>query len=469
MSSWMLPMYHMLPNSARSVVATLRGLYLRSLRYGPETEQLVDAAHQREGWTGETWRQWQEARLAYVLERAATRVPYYRDHWSARRRKGDRASWEVLENWPILEKESLRRNPRAFVADDCNVRRLFHEHTSGTSGTPLDLWWSRTTLRAYYALFEARIRRWHGVSRFDRWAMLGGHLVTPVAQQRPPFWVWNAGLNQLYVSSYHLAPKFIPFSLAALRRYRVEYLFGYSSSLDAFAREAIALGEDVSLRVAITNAEPLFDHQREVIARAFRCAVHETYGMSELVATASECEAGRLHLWPEVGWVEIMEGCRPVMRGHAGELVCTGLLNTDMPLIRYRVGDRGAGDAGDGLCRCGRQLPIMAYVEGRSDDVLYTRDGRRVGRLDPVFKGGLPVQEAQIVQESLDNLRVRYVPGLGFDRGHARLLVRRLQARMGQVDVTLEEVDHIPRTGTGKFRAVICAISSHERALVCRS
>jgi phenylacetate-CoA ligase len=446
----------------------VRGLYLRTWRYGANTERLVEEALERDHWSPERWQGWREQQLAYVLDRAATRVPYYRDQWAQRHRRGDQASWELLENWPVLEKEFLRTNPRAFLADDCEVRRLFHEHTSGTSGTPLDLWWSRKTVQLWYALFEARARRWYGVGRRDRWAIFGGQLVTPVTQRQPPFWVWNAALNQLYVSSYHLAPDLIPACLDALRRYRITYTFGYTSSLFAVAQEALASGIRLPLRVAVTNAEGVLDHQRDAIARAFGCPVRETYGMAELVAAASECEAGRLHLWPEVGWVEVMEGDSLSPFGKSGELVCTGLLNTDMPLIRYRVGDRGAPETQQGVCSCGRTLPGLAYVEGRNDDVLYTPDGRRVGRLDPVFKGGLPLREAQVVQESLDTVRIRYVPLGSFTSAHGRSLIERLQARMGAVHVILEEVELIPRTRNGKFRAVVCNLASHERKAVRR-
>ena len=227
MNPWLARVYDRIPGGARSVAASLRGLYLRSWRYGSDTERLVEQALERERWSAETWQRWQEERLAYVLERAATQVPYYRDQWTARRRNGDRASWELLENWPVLEKEPLRRNPRLFLADDCNVRKLFHEHTSGTSGTPLDLWWSRSTVRAWYALFEARWRRWYGVTRGDRWAILGGQLVKPVREQKPPFWVWNAAMNQLYLSTYHLAPDIVPDYLDALAEYKITYLAGY--------------------------------------------------------------------------------------------------------------------------------------------------------------------------------------------------------------------------------------------------
>src|SRR5207249_10246507 len=65
---------------------------------------------------------------------------------------------------------------------------------------------SRLTVETLYALSVTRTREWHGVSRSDRWAMLGGQLVVATERRRPPFWVWNAALRQLYMSSYHLAP-----------------------------------------------------------------------------------------------------------------------------------------------------------------------------------------------------------------------------------------------------------------------
>jgi phenylacetate-CoA ligase len=440
-------------------VASLRGAYLRSWRYGAETERLTAEALERESWTDDRWRRWQEERLGFVLHRAATQVPYYRALWSTRRQHGDRRSWEVLENWPILEKEPLRQQPQAFLADGCDARGMFHEHTSGTTGTSLDLWWSRDTVRRWYALFEARCRRWYGVSRHDRWAILGGQLVVPAAQRVPPFWVRNVALHQLYMSSYHLAPDLIPHYLDALAAFHPRYALGYSSALYELANGLLRAGRgDLTLAAVVTNAEPLFDYQREAIARAFQCPVRETYGMAEAVAAGSECEAGRLHLWPEVGWLEIRDDGHAAPDGSAGDLICTGLLNVDMPLIRYRVGDRGSRPATRTPCACGRQLPALAAIEGRADDTLYTADGRRIGRLDPVFKAKFPVVEAQIVQETLDRIRVRYVPTPDYTAAAGNRLVAELRARLGGVEVILDPVAAIPRTKAGKFRAVICDV-----------
>lgn len=416
---------------------------------------------ENENWEYQSWETWQTGKLTAILDNAVRNIPFYRQICANGSIKGETG---CLSSWPILEKESVRQNPYAFLAEGTDTKRMFHEHTSGTTGKSLDLWWSKKTVREWYALFEARCRLWHGISRHNRWAILGGQLVTPIRQKKPPFWVWNQALNQLYLSSYHLSPTFIPSYLDALNNYRVEYLWGYTSALYALAIEALKTGrKDLKMKVALTNAEPVFDYQRQAISEAFHCPVHETYGMAEIVAAASECEAGSLHLWPEVGIVEVIENGQPAPLGTTGELICTGLLNWDMPLIRYRTGDRGALEPPDKTCPCGRKLPILKSIEGRIDDVLYTADGRQIGRLDPAFKAHLPVVEAQIIQESFDQIRVRYVPGNEFTQKDGNSIIERLSARLGDVQVILEPVSEIPREKNGKFRAVICEIPEAEK------
>ena len=460
--SAVLRLYHALPPVGRSVVASLRGFQLRSWRYGPDAESRVAEALERDRWNPSRWRAWQEERLAFVLRRAATRVPYYRRQWEERRRRGDRASVERLENWPILDKERVRESPQSFVADDCDVRRMYHEHTSGTTGKPLNLWWSRDTVRAWFSIFEARIRRWNGVTRHDRWGILGGQLVVPVERRRPPFWVWNTGLHQLYMSSYHLSPNNVAAYLAAMRRYGVGYAIGYPSALSALAQGVLEQGlSPLPLKVAISNAEPLTDSQRRAVEQAFLCPVRDTYGMAEIVAAGSECEAGSLHQWPEVGVTEVLrdDSNDRVADHESGRLICTGLLNADMPLVRYAVGDRGRIGSGGRPCPCGRELPSFDSIEGRADDVVFTPDGRRVGRLDPVFKADLRIREAQIVQENLTSVRVNVVPAPGFGPRDEREIVRGLRQRLGDsMGITVESVDSIPRTEAGKLRAVISRV-----------
>jgi phenylacetate-CoA ligase len=175
-----------------------------------------------------------------------------------------------------------------------------------------------------------------------------------------------------------------------------------------------------------------------------------------------------LHTWPEAGVAELMREGQPVSDGTPGDLICTGLMNADMPLIRYRVGDRASLPVVQTTCECGRSLPQMTSIEGRADDVLYTTDGRRVGRLDPVFKGGLGIREAQIIQEALDRVRLRFVAAPQYRTEDGEAMIRRIQERMGRIEVVLEPVSAIARTANGKFRAVICNLPTphtHQHAV----
>lgn len=457
MSISLLTIYHHLPYPLRSLAASLRGYQLTRLRYGAGGEFSPEELYEHEHWTSVQWQVWREQRLALVLDHAARKVPYYRQQWAERRQRGDRASAQYLENWPVLSKEVLRQQPRAFLADGVDLRQQVVEHTSGTSGTPLTLWMSKQAVRGWFALFEARWRGWYGLSRRDRWGILGGQLVVPFAQTRPPFWVWNAGMHQLYCSAYHLAPQNVAAYLDAIRQHKLVYLLGYPSALHALAQMALEQKLPIPmLKAIISNAEPLYTHQRQVISQAFNCPVYDTYGQSENICAASECLHGRLHLWPELGQTEILrdedDGAVPL--GETGRLVCSGLLNLSMPLIRFSVGDR-ASLSPEPSCPCERTLPTLGSIDGRSDDVLLTRDGRRIGRLDPVFKADLPVREAQIIQETLERVTVRYVPAPGCTPEVLDGLATRLRERLGDVDVNFEAVTAIPRSANGKFKAVV--------------
>jgi len=102
---------------------------------------------------------------------------------------------------------------------------------------------------------------------------------------------------------------------------------------------------------------------------------------------------------------------------------------------------------------------VLRAIEGRVDDVVITRDGRHIGRLDPVFKADLPITEAQIIQEDRGTLRVLYVPTATYTEADGASLVRRIHDRTGDdMQVILEAVDAVPRTANGKFRAVISRV-----------
>jgi len=453
----------------RPFLASLWGYRLRRLRYGPCADTMVEESLEREIWSVSQWTNWQQERLVRMLHHAATRVPYYRELWRRRRSKGDSSSWEYLEHWPVLEKSELRKHPSAFIADDFDVRSLHHEKTSGTTGNPLDFWMHNETIQQWYALGEARWRRWYDVSRHDRWAILGAQMVAPTSQTKPPFWVFNRGLNQLYMSTYHISPASSTYYLDAIRDYGVRYLWGHSSALYGLAKACQKLGrDDLKMKVVLTSSEPLLRSQRATISAAFHAPIRETYGMTEMAAAASECAHGGLHLWPEVGVYEFLSGTSTAPPDSIADLVSTSLLHKAMPLIRYRIGDMARPAPQGAFCSCGRTLPLLGAIVGRTSDMLYAPDGREItpSSMEIVFDTDLEIEEAQIIQEHLDAIRVRYVPSPKFSQRDGLLLRTRIRERMGEVEVALEPVLQIPRGPNGKFQAVRCALAPEELAAI---
>lgn len=440
-------LYRRSPYRLRVAAASAHGARLRARRYGRDTDRLVAEALDRDHWDRDQWDSWQQARLERILAVAAEHVPAYAD--LARNGRSP-----ALDEFPLLTKDRLRAYPRSFVRSDA-PSRLVTEHTSGTSGTPLELQISRPDYRLWYALAEARWRRWYGVDRHARWAILGAQQVVAPDATDPPYWVWNAALNQLYLSGHHVSERSAADYVRALDRYGITYLLGYPSSMHALALACRNQGlEPRSLRVAIANAEPVHEHQRAVISEVFGCPVRETYGMAEYVAAASECDHGTLHLWPDAGVVEVVshDGADHVPLGTSGRMVCTGLVNSTMPLVRYVVGDVGALSGDD--CPCGRTLPVLSHLEGRCDDLIRTPDGRLTGRFGAVFEA-MPISAGQIVQESRDDLRVLVVSDGSFSPRDATVIANRVAERVGKMTVRVEVVDQIPVGPNGKLKTVV--------------
>src|SRR5213592_4887511 len=124
--------YYALPPLGRDVVASIHGFRLRRWRYGSETNMLVQEALERETWMRERWRTWRQVQLQRMLLHAATFVPFYRDYWRTRSRSDGGGALLELSNWPVLKKESVRKNPEAFLSLSCG-KDLRIEDTSGTT------------------------------------------------------------------------------------------------------------------------------------------------------------------------------------------------------------------------------------------------------------------------------------------------------------------------------------------------
>lgn len=446
-------LYDRAPVAVQNVMLSTYGLWLRHLRFGANHRARVAELRALERRSPAEWQAAQLAQLRETIARAAADVPYYR---SLLPRDGV-SSLDALRDLPILTKSAAQDAGKAMVSERYRGRRLQEIHTGGTTGRPLTVYCDAEALRRNYAFFY-RIREWAGIADGDRVATFAGRTI--VAPGRgAPYWRHNWASRTLLCSSYHLAPDALDAYLDALAAFGPSLIDSYPSSLEPIARQAVARDDQrIRPKAIITSSETLFPEVRALAEQAFGCRIFDHYGSAEMAACVSQCEAGRYHVHPEYGVLEILVDGRPAQPGELGEIVATGFINEVMPFIRYATGDLAV--PGEPGCPCGRTFPVIERIEGRQDDCIVTPEGRRVGRLDPIFKAVSGIHEARIVQDEVDHVRVELVPRPVVTDEERETLRDELTRRLGpRMRITFVSVDRIPRTGRGKLRTVVNLVS----------
>jgi phenylacetate-CoA ligase len=215
-----------------------------------------------------------------------------------------------------------------------------------------------------------------------------------------------------------------------------------------------------NLKAVFTSAETLLPYQREVIMQAFQVPVADQYGCTEMAVFISQCDHGSYHVNSDYSLLEVLnENGEPSSPGEWGEAICTVFVNKTMPLIRYRVGDLLRAPE-PSFCPCGLPFPVTKEIIGRKDETIQTPDGRRIGRLDPVFKGLENIIETQLVQTGVNVLLVRLVPSTNYSASDKHKLLQALKVRIGNdMIIQFELLNEIPRDANGKFRFIISKIN----------
>ena len=452
---WPMRLYWRLPVFLQEASLSLYAGYLNRLYYGRGYDAALADFKTLQAASADEAAAWQNARLQKIVRLAASRVPFYREHWRGRDWASVKSA-DDLHLLPRLDKQALRRHEQSFLVDNVRSGSLWLEKTSGTTGTALRIYWPKSMLPQWWALVEVAIRNIAGVAREMPRAMMGGRTIVRGDTESAPYWRFNRRWRQLYLSSYHVSPQNAAGYIEAMRRYDSQWITGYGSAIAALAQFALELGiKPLPLRAAIVSGDTLVAGMRQSIETFFSCRCYDSYGQSEAVSMAMECGHGQMHVIAGAGIVEILRSDgSPCNAGEAGEIVATGLLNDAMPLIRYRMGDYAAW-AEKQSCACGNAQPIISHIEGRLDDYLIVGKGRKVGRLSTALKASPTIHSAQILQDGADHAYLLIRPGTAYERRHAYAVRDDLVEKIGRFNFDIIEVPEIPKTARGKTALVV--------------
>jgi len=414
-------------------------------------------------WPEERLRELQLRRLRALLERAGTKVPYFRDlfreaGFDPRR---DVRSLADLARLPLMDKAIIRANTDRLKADDAVGLARFN--TGGSSGEPLIFHIGKERV-SHDVAAKWRATRWWNVDIGDPEIVVWGSPIELGAQDRVRA-LRDRLLRTHLLPAFEMSAAKLDSFVARIRAHRPRMLFGYPSALSHIARHAQAQGQrmdDLGIRVAFVTSERLYDEQRAQISATFGCPVANGYGGRDAGFIAHQCPEGGMHITAEDIIVEIIDPQgQPVPRGQSGEIVVTHLATGDFPFIRYRTGDIGV--LGIEGCACGRGLPLLQEIQGRSTDFLVAQDGTVMHGLALVYiLRDLPqVKAFKITQESLDLTHVQVVLEAPLDAALRAHIENGFKARLGSaVAVQVEQVDAIGPEKSGKFRYVVSKVAA---------
>ncbi len=469
MAGFVDALYLKSPVSIQQMFVAAYGWWWYRRRFSASFHEQVAEFASREHWTAAQFRQYQDQQLAELLQ-AAARSIYYHQVFSEAGVTPATPPREALAKLPLLSKQTLRTRAKDLLTQTSLPKGVIVQRSSGSTGTPTDIYYTLDLHSFELALPEVRSLGWAGVSHQNRRVMFGARKVCHPDQSRPPFWRFSPAEDLAYGSIYHLSPRNLPSYIEFLRRFQPATVMGYPNALNIIARYALQTGDfPAPAKAVLTTSETVTAQVRENIEAAWQCRLYDRYGAVECCMFASQCEHGRYHVSPEAGIIEIVDDDgQPCPPGVIGEVVCTGLRNMLQPLIRYRIGD-AARWAIDQACPCGREMPILEAIDGRVEDMCYTPDGRQVLRFDTVFKGVTSIREAQVVQQALDLFVINVVPAEGYNERDTEKLKSNMQLHVGKVRTEVVLVDAIPRRASGKFQAVICNLSREEIEALSRN
>jgi phenylacetate-CoA ligase len=395
-----------------------------------------------DGWTEEERAEWLREKTRALLS-SARRTAY-----------GLRVGSPVsLGRWPVLDKQAIRESAEQFFSGSGLI--TVGASTSGTTGTPLQL---RRSL-ASVAFEQAAVDSVFTLGGVDpttcRMAVLRGDDIKDPADTEPPFWRTTNGGRRLVFSANHLHAGTLKQFVTALRDYDPQVIFAYPTVLDSLCSLMREQNEQLNVPLTVCSSEVLTRATTELAHQTLNTRVLDYYGQAERVSFAygSPTEGYRFLPCYSINELEKAESTEDT---DIYELICTGLWNDAMPLIRYRTGDRILLDKGSDPAAVAAGRASFREIAGRSDDYLISPDGARLMGIDHIPRNVVGIVRAQFVQESPTEVVLRVIPAPEFDEQSRATLVRQAATKLPPtMNLRIEETSQLMRNKSGKAPLVM--------------
>ncbi|MFZ7133449.1 MAG: phenylacetate--CoA ligase family protein [Eubacteriales bacterium] len=361
-----------------------------------------------------------------------------------------------LKLFPVLTKNIIKDNWDDFKPKKLDTMRYRIGSTGGTTGTPFTYRYTKQDWMLGGCLLY---RGWGygGYNLGDKMIFLGGSSIG-ITNSSPIEKVIHERLRNIRkLSSFEMSEKRNMEYAETIMKFGPKFIRGYPSSIHHFGKwlKNKDLNTD-EITAVFTTSEKLFDGVKKDIARFYNCEVFDNYGLNDGGVSAYECSHHNgMHIDTERSILEIVDESETLTDGE-GKIVATSLYNNSMPLIRYETGD--VGSITSEPCNCGMHHYILNSIIGRSVDILQTPDGVSVHGwffLYIFWEYGNTIKEYQIIQNTLTDIDIFYIPGEEFSEGDLEVINAIVKQKSPMWNVNFIEVSSINRTDSGKYKFII--------------
>lgn len=397
-------------------------------------------------------------------------VPYYRETFA---RLGltpdDVETFDDLIKLPLIGPDDLQQDPVRFVSTQYPLDTLKLTRSGGSTGRPRAIYThlSSTYANVAYSERETSLHR-QVIGKGRRLVAMGLRPLDPALAVRDKvranaLWPRRADMWRGWQETPLRVDALPAEILTAFDRRRPDIFYAYGSVMArvfAYAeREGVAFHAPTIVRYASDALPPTI---RQLLTERYGIAVFSAYQATEAPRIGFECEAHRgyhnnIDLYPVRILDEDGRDCPP---GVVGEVAVSTLVGRGTILFNYRLGDRAAWL--EEPCPCGRNLPLLSFIEGRTTDTLYTADGRAVVYIayDLPLRRHPLVRQYQLTQHALDRITIVLELAPGADPAVVERDLRTgLQPIFGPaMQLTFRFDGDLVRTGAGKLRHVRCEI-----------
>jgi phenylacetate-CoA ligase len=407
----------------------------------------------------------QAEKMRALLRHAYDTVPFYNRRFKQVGLKPEAIrTVDQLVKLPRLTKQEIRNNLPGLISSAIPKRKLVPFATGGSTGEPLRFFKDKRTI-SWAEAATSRGYRWAGLDLGDKYIILWGSLFDLSTSKKISGILHSHLMRYIILQSSDMSERSMATYVRIVRKFKPKAIKGYASALVLFANYLRKKGiSDMNLRSVISTAENLSLADRGLLEEQFNCDVYDTYGSREIAMMAGECpQHCGLHISAETVVLEFEKEDEIAASGELGEILVTDLHNYGMPLIRYSIGD--AGRPTHDLCSCGRGLPLMKSVDGRTTDCVRASDGRYIpGPGLTLIFSDLPVKKYQIVQRELVKLTIRVIRDTGYSQFDDQKIVSRIKQLVGcGIEIEIAHVNDIPCSlRSGKFLPVISQIEPFE-------